>query len=430
MAIYRNGKKMREIYRGETKIDKVYRGSNLIADYIERIISTGTNVKLLTSTGKKLENLFDEFKFYGWSKQASAPSVNSPQEIESSGMGGTINIIERGNNILPRGDLMYYHEAYTTDIIPWSGDTSMTLSGTVFTNNDEGEYHVFVDYLDADQKYLGTNGCSDKCGKTPTRFEQVFDGSYAGENSNHLDLENDVKYIQLYFFIYNNTANEVSYNKLMLNVGNTALPYEVYQGCQLLTLQTPNGLPGIPVSSGGNYTDSAGQQWIADYIDLTRGKYVQRVWQKTFDGSDDEKWTRYDSDEGYEGFVIIALPEPMKTRVGLCNKFPIHTDWYKGVEGLWLGSPSNTNTTLYCKSSSFYDSSLDDKGIANFKANLAEHPMILMTYLDEPIERDLTTEEITEYKDLVTYDNVVTKISTNQNVTMSVKYPKRYNATI
>lgn len=92
MAIYRNGKKMKEIYRGETKIDKVYRGSNLIADYIERIISTGTNVKLLTSTGKKLENLFDEFKFYGWSKQASAPSVNSPQEIVSSGMGGTINI--------------------------------------------------------------------------------------------------------------------------------------------------------------------------------------------------------------------------------------------------------------------------------------------------------------------------------------------------
>lgn len=430
MAIYRNGKKMKEIYRGETKIDKVYRGSNLIADYIERIISTGTNVKLLTSTGKKLENLFDEFKFYGWSKQASAPSVNSPQEIVSSGMGGTINIIERGNNILPRGDLMYYREAYTTDIIPWSGDTSMTLSGTVFTNNDEGEYHVFVDYLDADQKYLGTNGCSDKCGKTPTRFEQVFDGSYAGENSTHLDLKNDVKYIQLYFFIYNNTANEVSYNKLMLNVGNTALPYEVYQGCQLLTLQTPNGLPGIPVSSGGNYTDSAGQQWIADYIDLTRGKYVQRVWQKTFDGSDDEKWTRYDSDEGYEGFVIIALPEPMKSRVGLCNKFQIHTDWYKGVEGLWLGLPSGSNTTLYCKSSSFYDSSLDDKGIANFKANLAEHPMILMTYLDEPIERDLTTEEITEYKDLVTYDNVVTKISTNQNVTMSVKYPKRYNATI
>ena len=40
------------------------------------------------------------------------------------------------------------------------------------------------------------------------------------------------------------------------------------------------------------------------------------------------------------------------------------------------------------------------------------------------IERDLTTEEITAYKELMTFDNVVTKISTTQNVTMSAKYPK------
>ena len=46
---------------------------------------------------------------------------------------------------------------------------------------------------------------------------------------------------------------------------------------QTLTLKTPNGLPGIPVSTGGNYTDSNGQQWVCDEIDLARGKYVQRV---------------------------------------------------------------------------------------------------------------------------------------------------------
>lgn len=46
---------------------------------------------------------------------------------------------------------------------------------------------------------------------------------------------------------------------------------------QTLTLSTPNGLPGIPVSSGGNYTDENGQQWICDEVDLGRGKYVQRV---------------------------------------------------------------------------------------------------------------------------------------------------------
>lgn len=46
---------------------------------------------------------------------------------------------------------------------------------------------------------------------------------------------------------------------------------------QSLTLATPNGLPGVPVSKDGNYTDQNGQQWVCDEIDLGRGKYVQRV---------------------------------------------------------------------------------------------------------------------------------------------------------
>ena len=46
---------------------------------------------------------------------------------------------------------------------------------------------------------------------------------------------------------------------------------------QTLTLPTPNGLPGIPVASGGNYTDSTGQQWVCDEVDLERGVKVYRV---------------------------------------------------------------------------------------------------------------------------------------------------------
>ena len=40
---------------------------------------------------------------------------------------------------------------------------------------------------------------------------------------------------------------------------------------QTLTLPTPTGLPGIPVASGGNYTDLQGQQWVCDEVDLERG---------------------------------------------------------------------------------------------------------------------------------------------------------------
>ena len=46
---------------------------------------------------------------------------------------------------------------------------------------------------------------------------------------------------------------------------------------QSLTLSTPNGLPGIPVDSGGNYTDAEGQQSACDVKDYGTGKYTQMV---------------------------------------------------------------------------------------------------------------------------------------------------------
>ncbi|MFR3407129.1 MAG: collagen-like protein [Christensenellales bacterium] len=54
---------------------------------------------------------------------------------------------------------------------------------------------------------------------------------------------------------------------------------------QTITLQTPNGLPSIPVTSGGNYTDPQGQQWVCDEVDLERGVKVQRVDKGAFDST-------------------------------------------------------------------------------------------------------------------------------------------------
>ena len=60
--------------------------------------------------------------------------------------------------------------------------------------------------------------------------------------------------------------------------------YEPYRE-QLLTLPTPNGLPSIPVTSGGNYTDPQGQQWICDEVDFGKGVKVQRVDKGAFDAT-------------------------------------------------------------------------------------------------------------------------------------------------
>lgn len=55
-----------------------------------------------------------------------------------------------------------------------------------------------------------------------------------------------------------------------MEYGTTPTAYEPYKE-QTLTLQTPNGLPGLKVEENGNYTDKNGQQWITDEIDLARG---------------------------------------------------------------------------------------------------------------------------------------------------------------
>lgn len=140
------------------------------------------------------------------------------------------------------------------------------------------------------------------------------------------------------------------------------------------------------MNTGGNYTDANGQQWIADYIDLKRGKYVQRVWQKTFDGS--ENMEIYDDIRGF--FIRNVLPNRCYRRKGFMNQ---QKDFSIG-----LG-----NKYLYIYNSKFYDKGLEDKGLSNWKAHLAEHPLVVMTYLDEQIERDLTPEEIQTYQNLVTY---------------------------
>ena len=117
--------------------------------------------------------------------------------------------------------------------------------------------------------------------------------------------------------LYGNFAHAPDFSGLMLNEGSTTKPWEPYTGgepspspdypqeiksagdigsvavtlsdgngkTQTLTLPTPNGLLGIPVTSGGNYIDPSGQQWVCDEVDLEQGVKVQRVDKAAFDAT-------------------------------------------------------------------------------------------------------------------------------------------------
>lgn len=192
-------------------------------------------------------------------------------------------------------------------------------------------------------------------------------------------------------------------------------PYEY----QSLPISTQTGLHAIPVpssTSGITYTDADGQAWIADEIDFARGKYIQRVWQAEFDGSE-KRWVLYKNVQ-YLGFSIKVLPhEKMMRRYGLCTQYKTE-NLITSNEAIWIGV---NDDVLYVKNSRFYDASLDDRGLSNFKAHLAANPLVVMTYLDTPIERDLTSAELEEYIQLYSYKQT-TVVENDSDCWMDVTY--------
>lgn len=270
-------------------------------------------------------------------------------------------------------------------------------------------------------------------------------GVYKGQSRTFPSIN---RYVTIAYRNDANANNIINFNDYwyMLNKGAEEKPYEPYTGgkpspspeypqgivsvgesgtinvsisdsgsqSQSLTLQTPNGLPGVPVSKDGNYTDADGQQWICDEIDLGRGKYIERTWKKTLDGS--ELWGVYLT-TGYEGFSTKIMPFNSYRRNGFCDLFTVKevSDF---EESVWFGV---NNSNIYVIKSRFYDPSLEDKGLANWKAFLAENPMTVMTYMDTPIERDLTPEEIAAYKALRTY-GPTTVITNDAGTGMEVAY--------
>ena len=179
---------------------------------------------------------------------------------------------------------------------------------------------------------------------------------------------------------------------------------------QTLTLSTPGGLPGIPVTSGGNYTDADGQQWICDEIDLARGKYVQRLNKKILTSA--LPWEfKLTTGNGNNNFQIRLTSEEGATSGiskeptnSMCNFLK-----YAGLE--WdddeIKLPKIYAYNLEITASFPPDSEVNSlqkwnellDGIGN---------CYIYYILDIPIETPLSSEQISVYKALHTYSPTTT----------------------
>jgi hypothetical protein len=226
---------------------------------------------------------------YGKSTQDGTPTPDAPVPIVSAGDGGSVAVKVTGKNL----------------IRPYEKDTQNAKNGVTMDYNVASQLvHVYgtatgiADIFDARQeiplsvKSNVTMSITVRAGKIPDGvIIQYSDfvtlglsctGSkpYDTGAFNRPDAPGSVRFAMN---IPKGTTVDFTI-AVQLELGSTVTSYEPYRE-QLLTLPTPDGLPGIPVTSGGNYTDSTGQQWVCDEVDLERGVKVQRVEKAAFDST-------------------------------------------------------------------------------------------------------------------------------------------------
>ena len=316
---------------------------------------------------------------YGKSTQDGTPTLDTPVPIVSAGESGSVAVKVTGANVLektaPGGQFSQFGVTYTVN------ENGVLVTGTATSTSSFYLHKDETPRLTHGTYYLTTKGLSASI---------VLNFFYVGKITSDVQnqqvmLTKDVEYSLTLRLQKGVTANTTVQVSLTRNKITTYSPYRE----QLLTLPTPNGLPGIPVASGGNYTDQNGQQWVCDEVDLEKGVRVQRVNAVdlstcTITGTTELAVTKR---------LSIMLPirgRDYKTEA-LCNKLQFLVSFSNDTPHFYV---DGTNAQVF---------------IPIGAKNPEEGEYILFYALATPIETPLTPAEIAAYKALAAYgpDTVV-----------------------
>lgn len=168
------------------------------------------------------------------------------------------------------------------------------------------------------------------------------------------------------------------------------------------TVTLPYTLNAIHVKSYGNVTID-GQQYVADYVDVERGKLVRMCKEVEYNG--DESWelqsVNANNIANFKLSGVMALEgKGLSNKLLLQNTLIANTD----SEGFFI----NNIFQLYIRISKNRNIST----VAEFKNFLSKNPIRVLLAFITPEEIDLTPEEIAAFKALATY-YPVTNISVN-----------------
>ena len=198
---------------------------------------------------------------------------------------------------------------------------------------------------------------------------------------------------------------DVLNNKLYVQIekGSEATSYEPYTE---QSVQLPYTLNAIPVASGGNVTID-GQQYIADYVDVERGKVVRKIGKLIITGKENwmlgfENWTTYPH---------AFRAEELKKDILKGNTMNAKYTWYQKQANLDLNSMNAPYNKCIAVSDARF-SSVNEFTNELKKQDSNGTPLTVYYVTDTPQEENLSLEEIEFLKSLSTY-YPVTNISVN-----------------
>lgn len=374
------------VTNAELEIDKQAGEIALRVTRDEAVISpkvTDNQTRLVQITNALADSI-ENIKLFGKTTQDGTPTPDTPVDLVSIG-DSSIDVTVAGKNLWDEETVLGYWQSsngkFFSDPTQLASKNMIPVPPKIYVVSPAGILELR--FYDRNQTYI-----SDKTfyGATGT-IELPVGACYM-----HIGLK------PVYGTEYKN------------NVCISAVPttYEPYKPLQTLTVATPNGLPGIPVTSGGNYTDSNGQQWVCDEVNLARGVYIKRL-NKIVISSKTVNFGKYFYEEG-ANFVFWVAPKDIAkngnvSAKSICSRFT----YVRNIQNQarTIGTFSDNVGAYPHKYFCMNGVTTAQEAIDWFEAN----PTKLLYELETPIETALSAEELAAYAELSNDPGTVTVFS-------------------
>lgn len=384
---------------------------------------------------------------YGKSTQDGTPTPDVPVDIVSVGDNGSIEVQTCGKNLFPWNDYskspLYFWSTDSsvkgvknTDVIEFTLNSNqerfggLTLSSKDF-NDIMKNYNGKTIVLSWEMKADNTDIAAPMACGWQRRYDSYTPTTSWAKYTNIFKVNTEYINNNITWYGKSNSTTTIFIRNIQIEIGDTATEYEPYKGN---TASITSSLPlcGIPVGSGGNYTDSTGQQWVCDTLVYNAdgtGKIIKNIRKYTFTGTDEGGiWMLNGSINSTKNRFQFKITDENikavydKSKFTSATKSRILCDKYKAVTS---NDTWNLKNGIAASHTAGYIAIYDENyatisTINDWIAYLAENPVTVIYQLNKPQEIELTASEMAQLRELQTFDGV-TNITNGSGADMDVK---------